>query len=154
MTSGPVRLPTGAVVRFASPGPPKVIVVPKQGPPGPPGGGTISRIAAVALGGHRLVVPRDDGQVIYADASVLAHASRPIWFTTAAWAAGQPATLTAAGLVSEGSWSWAPGDPIYLGLDGLPTHTVPPTAVFVRQVAQVVSPTTIQVDVSAPIILT
>lgn len=124
------------------------------GPAGPAGGAPVRRVAATALGGHRLVVPRDDGQVIYADASLLEHASRPVWLTTAAWSSGATADLTASGIVVESSWSWTPGRSIYVGLDGLLTQTVPASAAFARKVADVVSSSTIQVDVSAPIILT
>lgn len=179
MISAYVLMPTGAVVTVATPplpvvlittpGPPRVemsppapsqmAIIPVAGPQGRAGidgasgaGGGVNRTAAVNLSGHRVVVPNNFGQVIYADPTNPDHTNRPKWFTTGAWTAGDTATLTADGLVSEGSWSWTPGTPIYLGAGGLLTQT-PPSSGFLQVVAEVVSSTTIDFNPHPPIVL-
>lgn len=179
MINGYILMPTGAVVTVAapdmpiahieSPGPPQIemsrpvpsgmAVVPVAGPQGRAGidgasgaGGGVNRIAATNLSGHRVVVPNDNGEVIYADPTNPSHISRPKWFTTGAWTVGATASLTADGLVSEGTWSWIAGIPIYLGSNGLLTQT-PPSSGFLQVVAEVVSSTTIDFNPHPPIVL-
>lgn len=129
---------------------PKVVVTATpggQGPPGQPGGG-VQRVTAQALSGHRLVAPLNNGTIDYADCTTAAHMNRPVWLTTGAWAAGVTATVVAAGPVTEPTWNWTPGQPIWLGLNGALTQTIPPTALFVRRVAKVIDATTIEFNVS------
>lgn len=121
------------------------------GPPGPPGGAVIQRLTAHALGGHRLVVPTDAGTVEYADATNTAHINRPVWMTTAAWGSGVLADLVAIGFITEGTWAWTPGVPIFVGLAGMPVQTIPGSADYVRRVAHVVEPTIIDFGTSQPI---
>jgi hypothetical protein len=121
-----------------------------QGPPGPPGvsgGGMVQLVTSTALSGHRLVVPRDDGKAEYADCATAAHISRPVWLTTGAWDSGVTATLVAQGIVTEPTWSWTPGQPIWLGLNGVLTQTIPGGALFIRRVAEVIDATTIEFSV-------
>lgn len=133
------------------------VAVPVPGPPGPPGpgggGGGVQAMAAHSLGGHRLVVPRDSGEVEYADCTDPDHVNRPVWLTTAAWPAGALVNLVAFGEVEEGSWAWTPGAPLLVGANGLPVHTLPSGAVFSRRVAEPVTPTTIWFDPAQPIAL-
>lgn len=128
---------------------------PLPGPPGPPGPGccVVQAVAAYDLGGHRLVVSTDTGAVEYADATNPAHTNRPVWMTTGAWSAGDTATLTTAGLVTEPSWSWTPGMPILLGTNGLPVQTLPAGAVFLRRVALPTVPTTVDFGPDQPVTL-
>lgn len=112
----------------------------------------MQRTTAAALSGHRVVTPLNDGTVNYADATNPAHAARPVWLTTGAWNSGVLATLTAAGVVSEPSWSWTPGQPIYLGTNGALTQTQAPGAAFVLIVAEVIDATTIEFRPQVPII--
>lgn len=147
----------GHTVAVPSAGP-DAIAVPVPGPPGPPGtgggGSVVQAMTAHALGGHRLVTTTDAGLVEYADATNPAHQNRPVWITTAAWLAGVTATLTAAGLVTEPSWSWTPGLPILLGTNGLPTQALPAGAVFLRRVALPTRPDTIFFGPNQPVTLT
>lgn len=129
-----------------------ITVAGEQGPPGP-AGGVVQRIAAQALSGHRAVTPNNDGTVDYADASNAAHLNRPIWLTTGAWSSGALATLVAAGPVTEPTWNWIPGLPIWLGLNGALTQAIPGSAVCARQLARVINPTTIEFTTQQPIVL-
>lgn len=131
-----------------------VILVPVPGGQGVPGasGGTVQAIAAAVLSGHRVVTPLNDGTVDYADATNTAHASRPMLLTTSAWNRGDLATLIFAGPVTEPSWNWTPGLPIYLGADGVLAQTVDLAAVFTLIVAEVINATTIEFRPQSPII--
>lgn len=113
---------------------------------------TLQRVAAVALSGHRLVTPDDDGELVYATNADLAAISKPVWLTTAAWDADDLATVTALGVVTEGSWAWTPGTALFLGTAGQLTAVPPvPPAAFAKQVATAVSPTSVFVNPSPPI---
>lgn len=124
------------------------------GPPGPPGpatGGIITRVAGTNLSGHRLVVPAADATVGYADNTNPAHLRLPVWLTTSAVVAGAPVDLLAEGEMTEPSWSWAPNSPLYLGIGGLMTQTVPVAPAFLLEVAVALSATTIHFDPQTPI---
>jgi hypothetical protein len=131
-----------------------VILVPVPGGPGPAGqpGGTVQRVTAAALSGHRVVTPLNDGSVNYADATNPAHLSRPVWLTTSAWGSGVTATLISDGPITEPTWNWTPGQPIYLGANGVLTQTEAPGAVFVLIVAEVIDATTISFRPQVPIV--
>lgn len=143
-----VPVPQTGAVAVPVPGPP--------GPPGPGGGGccVVQAVAAHPLGGHRLVVPRDNGTVEYADATDPAHINRPLWLTTSAWAAGAVADLVTGGEVTELSWTWTPGVPLLVGTNGMLTHTLPAGAVWVRRAALPVDPVTVEYAPTQPIALT
>lgn len=133
--------------------PPNVVALApgSQGPPGP-SGGSLVRVAGVNLSGHRLVVPRSDGEVIYADNATVAHTSLPIWLTLGAALAGGSVTVVALGEVIEPTWAWTPEGSIYLGANGVLTQTVPSSpARFIEQVAVAETPTSIYFDPKIPI---
>ncbi|MBF6138119.1 hypothetical protein IU501_34690 [Nocardia otitidiscaviarum] len=113
----------------------------------------VQAVTAHPLGGHRLVTPRDDGTVEYADATDPDHMNRPIWLTTAAWATGVVADLVAGGLVAEPSWTWTPGVPLLLSTAGLLAHALPPGALFCRRVALVVDADLIWFEPTQPVAL-
>lgn len=131
-----------------------VILVPLPGGQGPAGqpGGSVQRITAAVLSGHRVVAPLDDGTVGYADATNLSQLSRPMWLTTAAWNQGDLATLVSDGPVTEPSWNWTPGTPIYLGSNGQLSQTEAPDAAFTLIVAEVIDATTISFRPQVPIV--
>lgn len=102
------------------------------GVPGPSTGGgsastlTVTGTAAQALSGHSAVYRRSDGLIDYASADNLACMNESIWVTTGAAAMGDDVTAVTFGEMSEPSWSWSPGVPIFLGVGGALTQT-PPT---------------------------
>jgi len=125
-----------------------------QGPPGPTGpGGSITNTAtaAEAVGGHRAVVNTPSG-IAYADADNLAHCGRVVGITTAAAGAGSPITFQASGKITEPSWFWSPNADIWLGLNGLPTQTIPGAAVFAQRLGFALSPTEMWVELGEPVV--
>lgn len=145
---------TMPIVHAAPPQPTGPIVIPVVGQQGPPGvdSNTITRTTAYALSGHRAVTADDAGLAIYATSDDLDHVSRPVWLTTGAWDAAVLAALTTEGDVTEPSWNWTPGLPIWLGINGVLTQSIPGGAVFVREVAEVVDSQTIQFKPQLPIV--
>lgn len=141
-----VRVPT--LVRVAAPGP--------QGP-----AGVAEQIRAPtltadgALSGHRAVRPTGAGTVEYAENQTAAHAHGPLWVTTAAAADGAPVTAIAYGTVTEPSWTWTAGQPVFLGAGGALTQTAPtaPTAEFLTVVGIATATEALFVNPAPPILL-
>lgn len=122
------------IVRVTVPGLP--------GPPGPPGSAgsqTIAVPAAQDLSGHRVVVVTAAGAV-YAEPGNPAHADAVLGLTTGAALAGAEATILTSGELTEPSWSWTPGQPLYVSAGGMLTHA-PPSSGWVQIVALAVAPT-------------
>ncbi len=128
-----------------------VLEVAQQGPPGPPGppgaqGESLVGVAGAAISGHRLVTVDGAGGLI--------HATGPdaIGLTLNAAAIGGEVTVQQGGFVTEPSWTWTPGEPIFQTGAGQLTQTIP-TAGMIRQVAIALSPTKIALDLQPPTIL-
>ena len=121
----------------ATKGPPgDVSTVP--GPQGEPGQTGVRIVAAVPLGGHRVVTVF--GQ--YAepgDEDVLAG------ITTGAVSAGDETYAVRQGIINEPSWSWTPGQPIFIASSGILTQSAP-TSSRIRRVAWALTSTSINVD--------
>jgi len=122
------------------------------GPPGPTGGLAVQYIAAIALGGHRIVVLNATQQVEYADNTVVAHADKVLGMTTGAASAGALATIQVGGELTEPSWSWTAEAPLYLGANGQVTQS-PPASGFVLNLGFAISATKIFLDLKQPILL-
>lgn len=135
------------------------ISVGPQGPPGaqgPPGtGGTssdLSIVSAIALGGHRIVVPDSNGKAIYADNTISSHANKVLGMTTGAVVEGGTATVRVEGEITEISWTWTLDTPVWLSTNGLMTQT-PPTTGFSLIIGFPISATKLFIDLREPIFL-
>ena len=129
----------------------------EQGPPGPqgpvgPAGGETYYTAAVALGGHRAVCLRSDG-LHYADAATAEHAGLVAGITPGAVTSGALTSVTSFGEMTEPSWSWTAGLPVFVGLNGVLTQALPDTAAFSQVLGVATSPTSIFVRLREPLIL-
>lgn len=124
-----------------------------QGLPGKEGtSSTVEFPASAPLSGHRAIAVIA-GQAVYADSSIPAHAYAVVGVNQAASAGGAGLLIYNNQLIAESTWNWIPGDPIFVGTNGLLTQIAPqaPPGVFVLQVARALSPRTIWVDVEQPI---
>lgn len=128
------------------------------GPPGPRGprgesGGAeeVELVAATALSGHCVVLMTDTDEAGYASASNPAHVGRVIGITTGAAAEGAAVTVRTRGPMTEGSWTWTPGAPVYCGVDGVLTHTSPSGGQWAQIVGVAASATQLWVAISLPI---
>ena len=135
------------VVTDAEQGPPG-----PRGPIGPSGGSALSVTAGQDIGGHRLVLLNAQGDAIYADARQLSHAEVVVGLTVFAAVQGQSIDIVRAGIVEEPSWSWVADQPVYLGLDGVPTQTLPPGALFGLVVGFPIAPTKLLMSIKPPIV--
>jgi hypothetical protein len=108
--------------------------------------------AAQALGGHRVVRITALDEVDYASSSNVSHANTAIGITTGAASGGANTSVRMSGVLEEVSWSWAPGEPVFLGVDGVLTQTAPTTG-FVCEVGVAYKATGIFVDIKPSIIL-
>jgi hypothetical protein len=127
----------------------------KQGPPGPPGPTGVPFItlpADGAIGGHRVVRAVAGGRAGYVETTDAGQANSAIGITTNAAADGDDLYIQFAGQLTEPSWSWELGMPVFIGAAGIPTQTLPGTG-FVEVIAVVVSPTSIVIQPKSPIVL-
>ncbi len=129
-----------------------------QGPPGPPGptgpAGAISHhyTATQATGGQRLVRSDGAGGIGYASSDDLAGVLGLLGLTLNAAAPGDALAVMAMGEADEGSWSWTPGMPVFLGLNGVPTQVLPPTALFSWVIGFPLTPTKLFIAPREPVI--
>jgi hypothetical protein len=98
---------------------------------------TVTLPAAHDLSGHRAVVATATGAA-YAQPDTPEHQDAVLGITTGAALAGQTATIQAAGEMTEPSWSWTPGLPIFVGPGGLLTQA-PPSTGWVQIIALAVA---------------
>lgn len=144
----PIALKVGAdtpgpkVIEVGTPGP--------AGPPGPSGSEAVQRVAGADLGGHRLVRTLADGSVDYVDNTNVLHGDDTLGVTTGAALTGAPATIQTSGALTEPSWSWTPGEPIFAGTNGQLTQT-PPVAAFSQVVGFAATPTSMVVAIQPSI---
>lgn len=123
------------------------------GPVGPPGGDEITAIALGALGGHRVALLNAGGSASYADCATLAHMGRVAGVTKGASAAGGDVTIVRSGALSEPSWTWTTGSPVFLGSEGRLTQT-PPQGGFLQVIGLALSATELFINPREPIRLT
>lgn len=137
-----------------------ILEVSRQGPPGPAGvpgeasgGENILLTAGPAIGGHRIVLV--DGLLAagYASKDDLTHIGRVYGVTLNAAGAGEPVTVRTRGAIEELSWAWTPLAPVFLGVNGLLTQTVP-TSGFQQVIGVAITATVLFVNPREPIVLT
>lgn len=125
-----------------------------QGPVGPPGAGgdsiAVVRLAAQALGGHRVVRTVGAGLVDYADARFEDHAEEVLGLTTHAVSTGGEIQVLTHGFITEPSWAWTPGLPLFLAADGLMAHVPDPSMAFDLVVGFAETATTVFINLQLP----
>ncbi len=110
--------------------------------------------AGEALSGHQAVVIDSAGLAFKADRSTPDNMFRIAGVTQGAAALGMPAQITSLGVLIEPSWSWIPGDPIFLGHAGALTQTPPPPGDgFQIVVGPALSATSMFVNPSSPLVI-
>lgn len=117
---------------------------------GPAGDGTFTLLADRPLGGHRLIVAAGAGGLDYADCHAM-DALHLLGMTLHAVAAGDEVAVRRFGEITESSWSWTPGLPVYLGRAGVPTQMLPAEAVISLVVGIPTGPTTLFMAPREPI---
>src|SRR5690606_16691988 len=90
-----------------------------QGKPGQDGGTATQRIAATDLGGRRVVRSTSATHVGYADCTESTHGDDTLGMTVGAAVQGASVQVAARGSIQFNGWSWTPGEPVFLGANGL-----------------------------------
>lgn len=122
------------------------------GPVGPAGSETVTKIAAQALGGGRIVKLLSSGQVDYASNSAMGDAMAVFGLTLGATSAGGNVNVQKHGDVVDGAFAFSPGI-VYLGTSGIMTQTYPSAGAFVLIVGEALSATRLFVNIREPIFL-
>jgi hypothetical protein len=118
---------------------------------GDTGSDDLQLVAGMNLGGERVVIDTPTG-AIYADSSNLAHANCVVGVTLNSALHNDIVNVRSENELEEPSWSWTPGAPIYLGLNGLMTQVQPSTG-FNLQLGYAVTATRIYISIGVPILL-
>ena len=123
----------------------------EKGDPGATSGMIVEYPVAYPMSGHRIVVLNGNKEAIYASSDNPLHATKVLGMTTGAAIFGNIGIQTG-GVLIEPSWSWILDTPIWLGLNGLMTQTVPASG-FSLIVGFPISPTEMFVDIREPFFL-
>jgi len=107
--------------------------------------------ASGSIGGSRIVC-NTGGVATYADSSDVGTAHNISGISSNAATTGGDVTVITEGPITESSWSWIPGQPIYVSTNGLLAQTSPASG-YVRKIGFAQSATTIIVQTFQPIIL-
>lgn len=107
---------------------------------------SITVTASEPLGGHRVVTMSG----LYADSSNPSHAYTIAGITLQAVASGAPVEAQYIGELTEPSWAWTPAEPVFLGGNGMLTHTAP-DAGFILQIGIPITSTTLLIDIQQPL---
>lgn len=118
----------------------------------PAGTGSGGYTAAQVISGHQAITLDANGQAIVASADNPTHQFVEA-LTSSAANIGDNVQVVKTGLFEHLGWTFTTGLPVYLGLAGAITQTVPITAVFTKVLGIAVSPTRIKVDFQPAIFL-
>lgn len=124
-----------------------------QGPVGPRGeqglpgaSGSQQLVAAMDLGGHRVIAIDSSGQAIYADnRDTTAYRVQGISSTAAV--TGDMITVLSRGTLNYPANNLIPDEPIFLGQDGFLTQ-IPPSTGYLKQLGFAIAPDTINIELS------
>lgn len=104
-------------------------------------------MAGGALSGHMIVTRNSSGDLVYASNNDPANLNAPLWMTVNAGLVSESVQVLMFGEFQEPSWTWIPGEPIYLGINGVMTQVVPVTpSIFLAQVGYATGTTSIYFD--------
>lgn len=109
------------------------------------------RVGAAAVGANRALMFDPTGTVVYADPMDPGFLFAGI--SQQAGAAGSSITVLQNGPMTEATWTWTPGLPLFVGANGTLTQTVPISGVM-QEVAIAYTATMIVVQPQTPITLT
>lgn len=105
--------------------------------------------AGATLGGGR-IVSAQGGAMVYASSDNLSTMEGVTGITLNAASLSASVNVRTGGEVSDSGWSWTSGQDLFLGLNGVMTHT-PPTAGYALCVGWAISPTSIFLKFETPI---
>lgn len=126
------------------------------GPEGPPGTSVALTVNAGPrpISGHRAVRFVSSGVVDMVDSSSVSDRNSCVGISLGAALSGGSLQIVTSGIVSEPSWSWAPGGDVFLGdTPGQLTQTYNPSRAFSQVIGQAIDATTLWVDIRVALTL-
>lgn len=108
--------------------------------------------AGATLSGHRMVYKDANGKAQYASNTSQSQTLSILGMTTGAAVLDDPVQVIRAGEITEPSWTWTLGQPVFLSTDGLLTQTVPTTG-FLRIIGFPTAATSLLISLHEPIAL-
>lgn len=149
-----VAYPDDSLLLLRDEGVTQIIAVGAQGPAGADGSSsdtpTVSYVASISLGGHRVVVLDSTPEALYADNQIDAHGDKILGITTGAASQGATTTVQISGQMIESSWAWTPGLPLWLITAGQISHIAPTTG-FLAKIGFAITATKIMIEIEDPI---
>ena len=125
-----------------------------QGPIGLPGSAVFTKTAGQTVSGHRVIKLDAAGKVVYASNTTASDAFAVFGITTQAASLDTEVAIASTGDITELSWSWTPGLPVFLGVDGILTQVPPESpAVFQLVIALAVDSNTLVLTKQPPLFI-
>jgi hypothetical protein len=109
----------------------------------------LQAIAASNVSGHRAVMLTSTGQAAHADPTA---AQQYVGISKGAASTGGTVSITYRDTISEPTWTWMVGQPVYFIADGVLTQT-PPATVCVPHIGVAISPTVILLSKLHPVFI-
>jgi hypothetical protein len=122
-----------------------------QGPAGLPGTGTFSMQAATGGISALRVIVGEGGIGRYPDINNADDAGRVVGVSYTAAIEGATFVAQSDGLIEDSFWTWQPG-PVWCGIDGQLTQSLPPSPAWVMEIGRSRNTTSLLLDIQAPII--
>ena len=109
--------------------------------------------AAEDIGGHSAITLNTAGKAIKATNTNSKHAAAILGVTSAAVTTGSQVAATDIGLVTNPGWGLTIDMPVYLGLNGVLTQTIPVSPSFIKQLGIAISSDSVLVSIEPSIII-
>lgn len=113
--------------------------------------GVVTGYAAAVCSGHRVLRSTPTG-LMHASASDVTQFGSVVGVSLTAALVGAQITYRETGPIDETSWTWTPGQPVYLVEDGQLSQTEPPTG-FIQPLGTAVTATRILLGRFPPVLL-
>jgi hypothetical protein len=123
-----------------------------QGTPGQAGVSYLTYAADGSISGHKVVKITTAGKIGYASSSEPGDAATVLGITMNAAADGDDVNVQNSGEMTEPTWNWIVGTPVFAGVDGALTQA-PPTEGFQLVVGTATTATRIVISIKSAIIL-
>ena len=107
-------------------------------------------IANGDISGHRVVAGLSDTQITYADKDTPTHKSLVLGITRNAARTGDSVMVQSRRVMTEPSWNWTQGMPLFLANNGMMTQNVPQTG-FVMELGVALTPQTMWINIGPAI---
>lgn len=114
--------------------------------------GITQAFASISLQASRAVIQNSFGLLEYASSNIQSHAYQFAGILISSINANELGIAYRIGEVTDSTWNWNKGNPVFLGSNGFLTQ-IPPTTGFVLSIGKPLSSNTLFIELSEPIFL-